>query len=143
VTDDLLERMTPEERVEFRRRARYWLIGGAFLIICIGFFVGYVVHEDRADLNDRIVARYILCKEMEALKAAERKTLSERIEDNEVFLAANPQGLPTIGISAAQIRRSIRRDTTLLEALAPYPKGCASFARDPDNLDVEVPELPK
>jgi hypothetical protein len=134
--------LTPEARVELRRRLAWWSVGAGMLLVVIGLFVAYVVVEQQREADDRLVARFVLCRELEALKAAERRTLRARIDDNEDFLQANPQGLPTIGVSAAQIQRGIDRDTQLLESLAAYPDGCAAFARDPSNLLVEVPEVP-
>jgi hypothetical protein len=127
--------------VELRRKLTYWLVAAAFLLAAGGLFVGYVVHEERSDTEGRIVARFVLCRELESIKSAQRSDLTEKIDDAEGFLRANPKGLPLPGLGTTEIRRSIARNRRLRKSLAPYPDGCAAFAREPSNLDVEVPTV--
>lgn len=134
--------LTAAGQMEFRRRLRAWLVGAAILVVLIGLFVAFVVHSQRQEERDRLAARFVLCRELESLKAAQRVTLRERLLDSRAFLEQNPGGLPSIGINAEQLRRGIRRDERLLASLRPYPRGCGAFAHEPANLDVEVPPPP-
>lgn len=131
--------LTPEARLELRRRLVPWVLGFAVLI-AISALVGYYISESAAQREeDRITSRYVLCRELESVKRSQRRSLTEEIIDAETFIRQNPVGIP--GISAHQIQRSITRKRNERRDLAPYPRGCVAFARDPTALNVHVPEL--
>lgn len=137
---------TPDEKkahVTVRKKLKIWVYGAVVLILVASAFAYIAVHEADARAQDRLVARYVLCKELETMKSAQRIDLTEKINDAELFLSANPTGLPLPGLGPVEIRRAINRNKRLRRQLAPYPRGCAAFARNPAHLDVKVPTLPK
>lgn len=118
------------------------LLPALVLFLFIGGFLFLVLHEAQAREEDRIDARYVLCQELEAVKRAQRIDLTAKIREATEFLEDNPQGIPNVpALNAAVIRRGIHRNKSLRADLAPYPRGCVAFARDPTRLNVDVPEL--
>jgi hypothetical protein len=62
---------------------------------------------------------------------AVRKDLGERIANGDAFLKTHPQGLPSLGITAAAIRIQIAMQRSTLQALAPVI--CPKPARHPTS----------
>lgn len=133
--------LEPEAKVELRRQVKAWTWGGFVLAAIVGLFVWWIVTDANRREQDRLIARYVLCTELDSLKKAQREDLQEKIDDGETFLRANPRGLPLPGLGTREIRRSIDRQRALKRKLAPYPRGCAAFARDPARLNVHVPTI--
>jgi hypothetical protein len=108
----------------------------------LGMVLAVIIVEGNARERDRIIARYVLCRELESVKHAQRLDLTAKIRESEEFLEDNPMGIPGVpALNATVIRRGIRRNERLRASLAPYPRGCAAFARDPTKLHVDVPEV--
>jgi hypothetical protein len=132
--------MAVTEKRELYRRAIPWLLGLLLISMVMVGFAGLVFDAGKQREQERIVARYVICEELEKLKEVQRIRLRQQIKESQAFLKANPDGIP--GIPASLIQRGIDRNKDLLTGLSPYPNGCAAFARDPDRLNVRVPEVP-
>lgn len=132
--------MSPYSRMSARRRAilTFGIPVGLFVAM-LSLVLVLIVLDRNARQEDRVVARYVLCRELESVKRAQRVELAAKIKESRQFLEENPGGIP--GLDAALIRRGIERNEMLRRSLAPYPRGCAAFARDPARLNVTVPEL--
>lgn len=134
--------MPDAEARTYRRIKRLWIGAVVWTALVIGAFLFFLLHEAAKRDADRIVSRYVLCRELENTKRAQRIDLTAKINESRAFLRANPQGIPNVpALSAALIRRGISRNEMLRASLAPYPRGCAAFARDPSDLHVTVPRV--
>ena len=127
----------PHATISKKRRLAVWLgtiLGAALLVATLLLWALHVSAEQQAA---RVVARYVLCLELDKIKRAQREELSASINESRSFIA---QGGQIPGVSLELLQRGIDRRERLFNRLAPYPGGCVRFARDPQNLDVTVPK---
>lgn len=120
-----------------KKRLAIWLgtiLGAALLVAAMLLWALYISHEQQAA---RVVARYVLCLELNEMKEAQRDELRASINESKSFIE---QGGQIPGVSLELLQRGIERREVLYNKLAPYPGGCVKFARDPVNLNVTVPE---
>ena len=140
-TAEMNETIEAREDVQLQqmihRAVLRWAVVLALVVATAAAIAWYIHTQDVARQNERIVARYVLCLEIDSLKGAARASVMEGIEEREVLL----QGGFVTGIEAERLQREIDRSRRFLESLKPYPGGCAAFARDPESRDVRVPEV--
>lgn len=120
-----------------KKRLAIWLgtiLGAALLVAAMLLWALHVSHQQQAA---RVVARYVLCLELNKMKEAQREELRASIQESKSFIA---QGGQIPGVSLELLQRGIDRRERLYDKLAPYPGGCVKFARDPANLNVTVPK---
>lgn len=129
-----------EVRSELRRRAVAWGILGSLLVGMVALILAVAIRADQRQQHERIVARYVLCEELEAIKAAQRQTLTDEIKELRSLI--DEGGIPGL-ITEAQLVETLQRKIRLRRSLSPYPKGCAAFAHDPSRLNVTVPDAPE
>lgn len=129
-----------EVRSELRRRAVAWGILGSILVGLVALILAVAIRADQHYQQERIVARYVLCEELEAIKAAQRQTLTDEIREIRAFI--DEGGIPGL-VTEAQLVETLQRKIRLRQSLAPYPRGCAAFAHDPSRLNVTVPDAPE
>lgn len=134
--------MSPYSQMSPRRRAIYtFVIPSGLLLTMLTITIVLIVVAGNAREEDRMVSRYVLCRETDKIKAALRVDLTKKINDTVDFLIRNPDGIAGIPeLNGAVLRDAMARNIQLRKELAPYPRGCAAFARDPSDLNVHVPE---
>ena len=119
-----------------RKQLLVWITAFAVAAAFVVSMLFWALHVSHQQQRDRIVARYILCVELEKVRSAQRAEVAEAIADAEEFLRT---GRTVPGISNDDIQRTIDRRKRLLAALHPVYGGCAEFARNPNHEDIVIP----